>query len=143
MVLQDFDGHNLIGAAFPALCHLPKGAAAKKLQHLIAVGHRAEDFMLHQLVVPLAVGVTALGGGGGVGDRLGRGGAASSSSGCTRPTCHTVGDHRGGELLQDLHAVTAVHLLALALAAVRLLATMLSLQGGGGGHIFGTAACGR
>ena len=35
MVLEDFHGHDLIGAFLPALDHLAEGAAAQELEYLI------------------------------------------------------------------------------------------------------------
>ncbi|TNN50762.1 hypothetical protein EYF80_039027 [Liparis tanakae] len=40
--------------------HLAEGAASQELEHLVAVGHGAQDLVLDQLVVSLAVGVAAL-----------------------------------------------------------------------------------
>lgn len=121
MVLQDFYGHDLIRAPLPAFGHLPEGAAPQKLQHLVAVGHGAQDLVLHQLVVALAVGVAALGGGGGVCYGLSGGGAAA--------TARAVRDHGCRELLQYLDAVAAVHLLALPLQAVLLRGKVAGLRG--------------
>lgn len=111
MILQYFNGHYLIRAPLPAFGHLSEGATPQKLQHLVAVGHGAQDLVLHQLVVALAVGVAALGGGGGVCYGLSSSGPAAARA---------VGDHWRRELLQNLDAVAAVHLLALPLQAVLL-----------------------
>ena len=35
MVLEDFHGHDLIGAFLPALDHLTEGAAAQEFEYLI------------------------------------------------------------------------------------------------------------
>lgn len=131
MILQDLDGHYLICASLPAFCHLTKGTATQKLQHLVAVGHGAQDLVLHQLVVALTVGVAALGSGGGMCYGLSCGPASSSS---------TVGDHGGGELLQDLDAVAAVNLLAFPFQAVLLLVEVAGLRCGLG--IFDASAGG-
>lgn len=122
MILQNFDSHYLVCAPLPAFGHLSKGAASQELQHLVTVGHGAQDLVLDQLIVALAVGVAALGGGSRMSDGLSCGGAPS--------TADTVGDHRGRELLQDLDAVAAVHLLALALQAVLLVVEVARLGGG-------------
>lgn len=55
MIFENLDGHDLVGASLPALGNLAEGAAAEELQYLIAVGDRAEDFVLHQLVVTFTV----------------------------------------------------------------------------------------
>lgn len=110
MVLQDLYRHDLICAPLPAFRHLAEGAASQELEHLVAVGHRAQNLVLDQLVVSLAVGVAALGGGGGMRYGLSGGGAPSAPG--------AVGDHGGRELLQYLDAVAAVHLLARPLQAV-------------------------
>lgn len=34
MILQDFDGHNVVGSSFPAFHYLSECATTKKLQHL-------------------------------------------------------------------------------------------------------------
>lgn len=143
MVLQDFNGHDLIGSPLPALGHLTEGSPSQELEHLVAVGHGAEDLVLHQLVVALAVGVAALCGGGGMGDGLSRGGPASAATAAATATADPVQEDGSRELLQDLHAVAAVHLLALPLQAVLLLVQVTRLQelrllpttaGGGGGR---------
>lgn len=56
MVLENFNGHYLVGSLLPALGHLTKCASAEKLQHFVVVIRRLENFMLHQLVVALRVG---------------------------------------------------------------------------------------
>ena len=59
MVLQDLDGHDLIGSFLPALGHLTKGAPAQELEDLIlVVDGGVEDLVLDQLVVPITVGAT-------------------------------------------------------------------------------------
>lgn len=80
MVLQDFNGHYLICAPLPAFSHLTEGAASQKLKHLVTVGHGAQDLVLHQLIVALAVGVAALGGGGGVCYGLSSGGSPATAT---------------------------------------------------------------
>lgn len=122
MILQDFNCHYLVCAPLPAFGHLAEGAASQELQHLVAVGHRAQDLVLDQLVVALAVGVAALGGRSGMCYGLSRGGSPSATD--------AVGDHGGRELLQYLDAVAAVHLLALPLQAVLLVVEVARLRGG-------------
>lgn len=39
--------------------YLPKSTSAEKLEDLILVGHRVENFVLHQMVVPVALGIAA------------------------------------------------------------------------------------
>lgn len=124
MVLENLDGHDLIGAPLPTLGHLSERPSSQELQHLVAVGHGAQDLVLHQLVVALAVGVAALGGGGGMSDGLSRGGASACSA-----SADPVGGHWRRELLQDLDAVAAVHLLALTLQAVLLVVEVALLRG--------------
>lgn len=101
MVFQDLDGYDLIGASLPALGHLPERASPQKLQHFVATGHRAEDLVLHQLVIPFAVGAAALGGRSRVGYGLAR--APPAAAACTRG----VRGGGSGELLQYLNAATA------------------------------------
>ena len=71
MILEYLDGHDLVGALVPALDHLAEGAAAEELEHLVAVRHRVEDLVQHELVVALVrsirvvvVVVSGCGGGG-------------------------------------------------------------------------------
>ena len=60
MVLQNFDGDDLIGSLLPALGHLAKGAAPQELEDLILVVEGGvEDLVLDQLVVPIAVGASS------------------------------------------------------------------------------------
>ena len=57
MVLQDLDGHDLIGSFLPAFGHLTESAPAQELEDLIlVVDGGVEDLVLHQLVVPITVG---------------------------------------------------------------------------------------
>ena len=56
VVLEDLDGHNLVSPLLPALGHLAESPSAKKLQDLILVVEGGvEDFVLHQLVISIAV----------------------------------------------------------------------------------------
>ena len=133
MILQDFDRHYLVCAPLPAFSHLAEGATSQELQHLVAVGHGAQDLVLDQLVVALAVGVAALRGRSGMCYGLSGGGPPSTTG--------AVWDHGGWELLQDLDAVAAVHLLALPLQAVLLVVEVTRLGGRLG--ILDAAAGGR
>ena len=57
MVLQDLDGHDLVGPLLPALGHLTEGAPAEELQHLVLIVEGGvEDLMLDQLVVTITGG---------------------------------------------------------------------------------------
>ena len=56
VVLEDLDGHDLVGAPLPALGHLAESPSAKKLQDLILVVEGGvEDFVLDQLIISIAV----------------------------------------------------------------------------------------
>ena len=60
MVLQDLDGHDLVGSFLPALGDLTKGAPAQELEDLVlVVDGGVEDLMLDQLVVPITVGASS------------------------------------------------------------------------------------
>ena len=60
MVLQNFDGDDLIGSLLPALGHLSKGSPAEELEDLVlVVDGGVEDLVLDQLVVPIAVGASS------------------------------------------------------------------------------------
>jgi len=61
VLLQDFDGHNVVGALLPALDHLAKRALAQKLQHFVLVVGRDEHFVLNQLVLALVRRTTLFG----------------------------------------------------------------------------------
>ncbi len=122
MILQNLDGHDLISSTLPAFRDLSKCSPAEELQNLVAVGDGAEDLVLHQLVVALTVGVAALGGGRGMSD--------GQSSGIASTSSHTVGEHRSRQLLQNLHAVAAVHLLTFPLQTALFLITHTCQRGG-------------
>lgn len=57
MVLEDFDGDNVVGAALPAFDHLAECAASEELEHFVFGGQRVEHLMLDELIV--AVGAAA------------------------------------------------------------------------------------
>lgn len=64
VVLEDLDGHDLVGALLPALDDLSEGAASEELEHLVLIAQRAEDLVLHQLVVAVGRGRALRRGGG-------------------------------------------------------------------------------
>ena len=64
MVLEDLDGHDLVGALLPALDDLSEGAPAQELEHLVLRRVGVQHLMLDQLVV-------AVGGGGSLRGRAG------------------------------------------------------------------------
>lgn len=100
MVFQDLNGNDLIGASLPAFGHLSKRASAQKLQHFVATGHWAKNLVLHQLVIPFAIGAAAFSGWSRVWYGLAR---AAPTTTCT---CG-IGGGGSRELLQDLNAATA------------------------------------
>ena len=60
MVLQDLDGHDLVGSFLPALGDLTEGAPAQELQDLVlVVDGGVEDLVLDQLVVSITVGASS------------------------------------------------------------------------------------
>ena len=60
MVLQNFDGDDLIGSLLPALGHLSECSPTEELEDLVlVVDGGVEDLVLDQLVVPIAVGASS------------------------------------------------------------------------------------
>ncbi|EDL07591.1 mCG146071, partial [Mus musculus] len=76
-------------------------------QDFIAVGHRAKDLMLDQLVIPFSAGTATLGGHSG-----GRGSSTHHGS---------VLQHERGVFFYDLHATVALHFLTLSLQSTFLI----------------------
>ena len=55
VILQYLYCDNLTCASLPTLYHLTKSASAKELKNLVGTGWRVKNFMLHEMVVSLAV----------------------------------------------------------------------------------------
>lgn len=62
VILEDFDGDDVIGALLPALDHLAERAPPQELEHLVLSRQRVEHLVLDQLVVPVRSAAPALGG---------------------------------------------------------------------------------
>ena len=56
MVLQNLDGHHFVSAFLPALDDLSESAPSQELQHFVLVAERAENLVLHKLIVTVSCG---------------------------------------------------------------------------------------